>query len=227
MERPAFECIACIVAVNVAAGVDAGDAPSKPDVIVILTDDQGSADAGCYGAKDLAMPAIDSLAARGIRFTRFYAGAPVCSPSRAALMTGKYPPHARLTGNAASQRGKPGRLPVLERTMAEMFRAAGHATAHAGKRHLGYRPETMPNARGFDRSFGHRGGCIDSWSHFFYRDGPNVHDLWRDGKEVFADERSFAGLMVEEAGKFMEVNRDRPFFLYWKASSAQRGGRPW
>ena len=65
--------------------------------------------------------------------------------------------------------------------MAEMFRAAGYATAHVGKWHLGYTPETMPLARGFDRSFGHMGGCIDNFSHFFFWQGPNVHDLWRDG----------------------------------------------
>ncbi len=77
----------------------------KPNVIVILTDDQGSADAGCYGAKDLLTPAIDSLAARGIRFMRFYAAAPVCSPSRAGLLTGRYPLRCGVTGNCASQKG--------------------------------------------------------------------------------------------------------------------------
>ena len=159
----------------------AGNPAGRPNVIVILTDDQGSADAGCNGAKDLATPAIDSLAARGVRFTRFYAAAPVCSPSRAGLLTGRYPLRCGVTGNCASQRGAPGALPVGEKTIADMFRAAEYATAHVGKWHLGYTPETMPLARGFDRSFGHMGGCIDKWSHFLYWSGPNVHDLWRDG----------------------------------------------
>ncbi len=108
-----------------------------------------------------------------------------------------------MTGNCASQRGAPGALPVGEKTMADMFRAAGYRTAHVGKWHLGYTPETMPNARGFDFSFGHMGGCIDNWSHFFFWAGPNVHDLWRNGVEVHEDGRFFPDLCVEEASRFM------------------------
>jgi arylsulfatase A len=87
----------------------------------------------------------------------------------------------------------------------------------------------MPLARGFEHSFGHMGGCIDNWSHFFYWAGPNVHDLWRDGVEVHEEGRFFPDLMVEEAGKFMTESRDKrsPFFLYWQAPSVQRRGRPW
>ena len=73
------------------AAADPSPRADRPNVLIILTDDQGSADAGCYGARDLATPAIDSLAARGVRFTQFYAAAPVCSPSRAGLLTGRYP----------------------------------------------------------------------------------------------------------------------------------------
>ena len=200
----------------------------RPNVLVILTDDQGSADAGCYGAKDLLTPAIDSLAARGVRFTQFYAAAPVCSPSRAALLTGRYPLRCGVTGNCASQRGEKSALPASEKTMADMFRAAGYRTAHVGKWHLGYTPETMPLAHGFEHSFGHMGGCIDNWSHFFFWQGPNVHDLWRDGVETHEDGRFFPDLCVEEAGKFMMESRDKgsPFFLYRPAPSAQRRGRP-
>jgi arylsulfatase A-like enzyme len=153
-------------------------------VIVILTDDQGSVEAGCYGARDLHTPHIDALAARGVRFTQFYAVAPVCSPSQAGLLTGRYPLRCGLTSNASSQRG--GRQGLLARavTMAQTFKAAGYATAHVGKWHLGYTPATMPTAGGFDHSFGHMGGCIDNWSAFFYWSGPNVHDLYRDGAEV-------------------------------------------
>ena len=126
---------------------------------------------------------MDSLAARGVRFTQFYAAAPVCSPSRAALLTGRYPLRAGMTGNAGSQPGGHG-LPAEQITMAEMFKAAGYATAHIGKWHLGYTPDQMPNAQGFDYSFGHMGGCIDNFSHFFYWQGPNRHDLYRNGQEV-------------------------------------------
>src|SRR5262249_52990509 len=80
---------------------------------------------------------------------------------------------------------------------------------------LGFSPETMPLGQGFDFSFGHMGGCIDNYSHFFYWDGPNQHDLYRNGREIQSPGRFFADLMVEEATHFIERNKDRPFFLYF------------
>jgi arylsulfatase A-like enzyme len=118
-----------------------------------------------------------------------------------------------MTSNASSKQGDPG-MPTAQVTLAETLKAAGYATAHIGKWHLGYSPETMPNAQGFDHSFGHMGGCIDNFSHFFYWAGPNRHDLWRNGAEVFAGGKFFPDLMVEEATRFIEANQDRPFFLY-------------
>ncbi|MGC8642099.1 MAG: sulfatase-like hydrolase/transferase [Isosphaeraceae bacterium] len=185
-----------------------------PSVLIILTDDQGSIDAGCFGATDLHTPSIDALARRGLRFTQFYAAAPVCSPSRAGLLTGRYPLRAGMPGNAPSTRGQAG-MPTTEVTMAEMFQKAGYATAHIGKWHLGYTPETMPLGQGFSSSFGHMGGCIDNYSHFFYWQGPNRHDLWRNGVEIHRPGRFFADLMVEEAARFLESHRDQPFFLYF------------
>lgn len=185
-----------------------------PNVIVILTDDQGTIDANCFGAKDLVTPGIDGLAERGVRFTQFYAAAPVCSPSRAGLNTGRYPVRAGVPGNVSSQQGHAGMSPD-QVTMAEMFRAAGYATAHVGKWHLGYTPDTMPNNQGFDHSFGHMGGCIDNYSHFFYWQGPNRHDLWRNGTEVYHDGRYFPDLMVDETVQFIEQQRERPFFVYF------------
>lgn len=138
----------------------------RPNVIVILTDDQGTVDINVYGAKDMETPHTDQLAQRGIRFTQFYAAAPVCSPSRPGLLTGRYPIRAGVPSNTASVRGKPG-MPGEQTTIAEVFQAAGYATAHVGKWHLGYIPEHMPNAQGFDFSFGHMGGCIDNYLHFF------------------------------------------------------------
>jgi len=188
-------------------------AERQPNVIVILTDDQGSVDANCFGATDLHTPGIDLLAERGVRFTQFYAGAPVCSPSRAALLTGRYPIRAGVPGNVSSQQGQAG-MPPEQVTMGEMFQAAGYATAHVGKWHLGYTPETMPNAQGFDHSFGHMGGCIDNFSHFFYWQGPNRHDLWRNGAQIQCPGRFFPELMLTEANEFITQNKDRPFFLY-------------
>ena len=188
--------------------------PRPPNVIIILTDDQGTIDARCFGAKDLETPNIDALAKRGVRFTQFYAAAAVCSPSRAGLMTGRYPLRTGLIGNAGSHEGGEG-MPASEVTIAEMLKGSGYATAHFGKWHLGYRPETMPNGQGFDYSFGHMGGCIDNYSHFFYWQGPNVHDLHQNTNEVFYNGQFFPDLLVKEAAEFMTRNRTRPFFIYF------------
>lgn len=208
--KHAFVLLAALLALSPARAAQ----PLPPNVIVIVTDDQGAGDAGCYGAQDLETPAIDGLAARGVRFTQFYSAAPVCSPSRAGLLTGRYPLRAGLTGNASSQPGGAG-LPAAQVTMAEMFQAAGYATAQVGKWHLGYTPATMPNAQGFDFSFGHMGGCIDNFSHFFYWQGPNRHDLYLNGQEIQRPGRHFGDLMVEEASAFITQNRAKPFFLYF------------
>lgn len=199
----------CLFAISLPA-----QAAERPNVIVIFTDDQGSIDVNCYGAKDLTTPHLNDLAKRGLRFTQFYSAAPVCSPSRAGLLTGRFPQRAGLAGNASSSQGGHG-LPSEQITIAEMMRKAGYATGHVGKWHLGYVPEEMPLGQGFQQSFGHMGGCIDNYSHFFYWNGPNRHDLWRNGKEVWHDGEFFPDLMVHEACKFIEAHQDEPFFLYW------------
>lgn len=186
----------------------------RPNVVLIFTDDQGTVDVNCYGSKDLYTPNMDSLAKRGTRFTQFYVGAPVCSPSRAAIMTGRYPQRAQLSGNTSSEKGKAG-MPTGQRTIAEMMKDGGYVTGHVGKWHLGYTPETMPNGQGFDYSFGHMGGCIDNYSHFFYWNGPNRHDLWRNGEEIWREGEHFGDLMSQECQEFIETHKDEPFFLYW------------
>jgi len=189
-------------------------AARRPNVILIFTDDQGTIDVNCYGSKDLYTSNLDRLAKEGTRFTQFYVGAPVCSPSRAALMTGRYPQNAGVPGNVSSQPGRAG-MPTEQVTIAEMMKSAGYVTGHVGKWHLGYTPETMPNEQGYDYSFGHMGGCIDNYSHFFYWSGPNRHDLWRNGQEVWRDGEFFGKLMVDECKKFIDKNKRKPFFLYW------------
>jgi arylsulfatase A len=200
-----------LVSAVVVASASAAD---RPNVIVIMTDDQGTMDLGAAGATDIETPHLDALARRGVRFSQFYAAAPVCSPSRAGLLTGRHPCRAGMPSNASAQAGEPG-MPAREITIAEMLRSAGYATGHVGKWHLGFSTETMPLGQGFDFSFGHMGGCIDNYSHFVYWGGPNRHDLFRDGREVHAPGRFFGDLMVEEASGFLERNRDRPFFLYF------------
>jgi len=206
----------------------ASAADQPPNVILIMADDQGSADLGCYGSKDLHTPHTDALAARGIRLTRFYSAAPVCSPSRAGTLTGRWPARAGMPSNAAP--GPNGGKPGSEITNAEMFKAAGYATAHIGKWHLGHAPETTPLAQGFDHSFGHMGGCIDNYSHFFYWSGPNRHDLWRNGEQVFHDGEYFPDLMRKEAAEFMEKHKAGPFFIFYALNTPHypyQGDKKW
>lgn len=117
---------------------------TKPNVIIIYTDDHGTLDANCFGATDLCTPNIDALAAHGVQFTQFYAS-PVSSSSRACLLTGQYAKHAGITGNA----GWTGLAPEKE-TIAERMKANGYQTACIGKWHLGSWKEYRPTAQGFD-----------------------------------------------------------------------------
>ena len=130
----------------------------RPNILFFLTDNQHWTSMGAAGNDIIKTPHMDGLAKRGVRFTQFYASAPVCSPSRAGLLTGRYPVRAGMPGNAGSTKGKAG-LAASEVTIAETMKAGGYKTAHIGKWHLGYTPETMPNSQGFDYSFGHMGGC--------------------------------------------------------------------
>lgn len=186
----------------------------KPNVIVIYTDDQGAVDLGSYGAKDIYTPNLDQLAKDGTRFTQAYVAAPVCAPSRAALLTGNYPQRAGITGNTSAKPGSHGLLSE-QYTMAELFKDNGYATGHIGKWHLGMSKETSPNAQGFDYSFGHLRGCIDNYSHYFYWNGPNIHDLYENGKEVFYDGQYFPDLMAEKAEQFVTKHQGSPFFMYY------------
>ena len=186
---------------------------SPPNVILILSDDQGTLDLHCYGSRDLQTPHLDTLAKRGVRFTQFYVASPVCSPSRAALLTGRQPLRAGVKGNVSSLRGVPG-MSTEEITIAEMLKATGYRTALFGKWHLGTTPEGEPLGQGFDQFFGHKGGCIDNWSHYMYWQGPHFHDLWRNDKEQWEYGAFFGDLIVREAHRFMEENRKRPFFLF-------------
>lgn len=134
-------------------------AKNKPNILVIFADDQGTFDTNAYGSKDLETPNLDRIAHEGTRFTQFYAAAPVCSPSRASLMTGKFNHHARLFGNVAPPHADPefkSGLPTDEITMAEIFKADGYKTGLIGKWHLGHSPEKLPNGQGFDYFFGHQ-----------------------------------------------------------------------
>jgi arylsulfatase A len=221
----ALALLAAVVwAVGTAFRASAAAEAAKPNVVIILTDDQGSVDAGCYGAKDLVTPGVDALAARGIRFTQFYSAAPVCSPSRAGLLTGRYPWLAGMPSNGPSPPSEAddqldtltgAGLPAKEITLAKMFRDAGYATAHIGKWHLGSAVGHRPLDHGFDYSFGFMGGCIDNYTHFFYWGEASRHDLWENNRRVRMPGRYFPDLMVEKAKTFIGNHRAEPFFIYF------------
>jgi len=182
----------------------------RPNFVVFLVDDLGCHDLGCLGSSDLKTPNIDALAATGARFANWYAAAPVCAPSRAALLTGRHPLRAGVPQNSQP-------LPPSENTIASLLQPAGYATALVGKWHLGSTPETDPNAHGFDRFFGFHSGCIDYFSHRYYWGEPrsvNYHDLWSDRTEIFEDGQYSTELFAREAVRFVHDNLSKPFFLY-------------
>jgi arylsulfatase A-like enzyme len=184
--------------------------PRKPNFIIFLADDLGCHDIGAWGARDLKTPHVDALAASGARFTNWYAAAPVCAPSRAALLTGRYPIRAGVPNNGPA-------LKPTERTIGSLLKPAGYATGIFGKWHLGDTAETVPNAHGFDHFVGFHAGCIDYYSHRYYWGEPrtvNYHDLWRDRTEAFEDGQYATELFAREAARFVQDNRANPFFLY-------------
>jgi arylsulfatase A-like enzyme len=195
---------------SVAASLAAQPAAPRPNFVIILTDDHGYADLGCHGAVDLKTPHIDALAASGARMTNWYAMAPMCAPSRASLLTGRYPQRCGVALNGLE-------LPPSERTVASLLKQAGYVTGITGKWHLGSRDETAPTGHGFDSFYGFHSGCIDFFSHRYYWGEPktvNYHDLWRNRTEIFEDGQYFTELVAREATRFIAENRARPFFLY-------------
>lgn len=196
----------------VAFGTEATERP--PNVVIFLTDDQGTLDAGCYGASNLDTPAIDELAATGVRFTQAYAHM-VCCPTRAALLTGRHPQRGGVNdwtqGNLHAKSGN--NLALDEVTLAEVLREAGYRTALFGKWHLGAAADSGPTKQGFDEFFGHRGGFIDNYNHYFLHQ-KGFHDLYEGTEEIYRKGEFFPDLMIERAVGFLEQNQDRPFFLY-------------
>jgi arylsulfatase A-like enzyme len=192
----------------------------KPNFIVFLTDDQGYGDLSCMGATDFRTPHIDRLAASGVRFTNWYSNSPVCSPSRASLLTGRYPGNAGVRAILAGHRTATG-LPPTVPTLAEALRPLGYRTALFGKWHLGVAEGSRPQEHGFDEWFGFLAGCVDYYSHIFYhgmasgREDP-VHDLWRNNHEVFENGRYLTEMITEGSVDFLRraAREDQPFFLY-------------
>ncbi|QTN32107.1 sulfatase-like hydrolase/transferase [Akkermansiaceae bacterium] len=191
-----------------------GAGHTRPNVIILFTDDQGTLDANCYGSTALITPNIDKLAASGVRFTQAYAHT-VCCPSRAALLTGRHPQRGGVTDWTQGQMGgaKGINMALAEVTLAEALKAAGYRTGLFGKWHLGAHRDHGPEQQGFDDFFGIRGGFIDNYNHHFLH-GNGFHDLYEGTTEVFAPGEYFPELIVSKSLDFIDENRDKPFFLY-------------
>src|SRR5689334_18895205 len=140
-----------VVALLVAIVSSSASAATKPNLLILYADDLGWGELGCQGSKDIPTPHIDSIAKNGVRFTNGYVAATYCSPSRAGLMTGRYP--TRFGHEFNSVANKVG-LAAKETTLADRLRGQGYATAIIGKWHLGNQPENLPTKRGFDEFFG-------------------------------------------------------------------------
>ncbi len=189
--------------------------PGKlPNIVILFADDMGYGDLGCFGHPTIRTPNLDRMAAEGMKFTQFYVGAPVCTPSRAALLTGRYPVRSGMTSNkhrVLFPRSKGG-LPDSEITIAHALKKKKYATMCIGKWHLGHLPRFLPTRRGFDSFYGlPYSNDMDNPA----RGGPGV-PLMRDEKiiERPADQDTLTRRYTKEALKFIHGNKDRPFFLY-------------
>ena len=196
-----------LVLLSLAAPALAAD--RKPNVVVILADDMGYGDLGCYGHPRFRTPHLDRMAAEGVRLTQFNTPMPFCAPTRAALLTGRYPARCGLTANPtpdADPLADALGLPLAEVTLARLLRAAGYATGMVGKWHLGHgRPEFLPTRRGFDEYLGIP----------YSNDMRPVRLI--DGEHVVeypVEQATLTRRYTERALTFLERHRDRPFFLY-------------
>jgi arylsulfatase A len=185
---------------------------SAPNFVIIFTDDQGYQDLGVFGSTDIDTPNLDRMAAEGMRFTDFYVGQPVCSASRAALLTGCYPNRVGILGalNPSSTIG----INERELTVAELLKTRGYATAIYGKWHLGHRQQFLPRHHGFDDYFG-LPYSNDMWPNHPAEKFPDLPLIEGDETiQVNPDQSNLTTWYTEHAVKFIDKNKDQPFFLY-------------
>ena len=200
---------AILASASLALGQRQADA-GRPNIVLIVTDDIGYGDFGVYGAPDVRTPNIDRLARQGVRLTDFYA-APQCTPTRAALITGRYQQRVALeralsSTGASLEQG----LPATGRSLPQLLRNGGYATGLIGKWHLGYRPEFGPNAHGFDYFFGFLSGYIDFYHHTRGIDG--AADLFENTMPVH-EAGYMTDLITDHATRFISQHAAGPFFL--------------
>ena len=221
--------MARLVAILFACFLQSSFAATQPNIVLFLIDDLGWKDVGCYGSEYYKTPNIDRLAAQGVRFTNGYAACAVCSPTRAAILTGKYPARLMLTEWLPSGRWNPkaklrsGRflraLPLEEITLAEALRKGGYRTLHVGKWHLGGPPFSLPAQHGFDVNVG--GDEHGAPGHYFYPYTgswkiPTTNERVQkitlpNGKEgEYLTDR-----LTSEALNLIEQDHEKPFFLHF------------
>ncbi|NQU24121.1 MAG: sulfatase-like hydrolase/transferase [Candidatus Nealsonbacteria bacterium] len=218
---------ALLVAATVCCSIGAVAAepdPPKPPIVLILADDLGYGDLGCYGCTDTRTPVLDRLAAEGVRFTNYYANAPECTPTRTALMTGRY--QQRVGGmECAIGTGNVGRyddairlaenhdlgLPSQQNVLIAGLNRAGYTCVGFGKWHLGYEPKFGPLHHGFDRFFGPLGGGVD---YFYHGEWDGTHQLYENEQPV-RREGYMTDLITDAAVKFLRsYDKSKPLFLY-------------
>lgn len=196
-----------LVACCAAHGAQSG---RRPNILLIVGDDMGYADVGVHGSKEIPTPHIDSIARAGVRCTSGYVTGPYCSPTRAALLTGRYQQrfgHEFNPGPNPATDAKPG-LSTSETTMAQRLKSAGYATALVGKWHLGNADEFHPLDRGFDEFFGFLGGAHS----YFPAQAPR--NLILRGREPVGEEEYLTDALAREAVAYVERQKNSPFFLY-------------
>ncbi len=214
--------VAALTAASATGTASEIKATSRPNIVLIIADDMGYGDLGCYGCPDIRTPVIDNLASEGVLFTNFYSNAPECTPMRAALMTGRY--QQRVGGlECALGIGNVGRyddairlreknelgLPVEETSIARLMKDAGYTTALCGKWHLGYEPKFSPPKHGFDHFFGPLGGTVD----YFHHCEPGGLRTLRLNEEPVEREGYLTDLITEEAVNIIRKQKEEPFFL--------------
>ncbi|MCK5730364.1 MAG: sulfatase-like hydrolase/transferase [Draconibacterium sp.] len=184
---------------------------NPPNIILIMADDMGYADIGCFGSEFINTPVLDKMAEEGVKFTDYHSNGAVCTPTRAALMTGNYQQRAGLEGVIYAAKGK--RMYGIsdsEKTLGEFFKDAGYATGIFGKWHLGYKPEYNPTLHGFDEFYGYVSGNVDFISH---RDGIGLYDWWHN-RDTSYEKGYVTDLITDHALEFMVKNKDKPFLVY-------------
>lgn len=203
-------CIFIALALLLAVGPSVGATEPPPNIVLIVADDMGYADLGVHGSKDVLTPNIDRLAGEGVRFTDAYVSSPYCSPSRAGLLTGRYPQRFGYEFNLqpALPEHRDAGLPRDQATIAERLKGKGYRTALVGKWHLGSSAPLRPLQRGFDQFFGFLSG-----QHSYFRTGPESDPIY-DGTVPVETMPYLTQALGDRAAAFIEREKERPFFLY-------------